>query len=57
VLGDQPWLVVENLWWHGVDGMPGARSEYDVLASDTFSDREAPSPLVSLKARPRTAEQ
>ena len=56
-LGDLPWLAVENLWWHGIDGMPGARSDYGVPVGDMFSDKEAPSPLVSLKTRPRTAEQ
>ena len=56
-LGDQPWLAVENLWWHGADSMPGSRTEEDVPDMDVFSDKAAPLPLVSLKVRPRTARQ
>ncbi len=56
-LGDQPWLAVENLWWHGADSMPGSRMEQAVAALDVFSDRAVPRPMVSLKARPRTAQQ
>lgn len=57
VLGDRPWLAVQNAWWHkpGAAG-PGSR-ESEGLAVDTFSARDVPSVAVALKQRSRTAEQ
>jgi hypothetical protein len=56
VLGDRPWLAVENLWWHGPATLAG-QSRQDAFEADAFSDRAAPSPVISLKQRPKTAEQ
>lgn len=56
-LSDRPWLAVENLWWHGADSAPGSRREDDVPGVDVFSDKAVPRPLVSVKMRPRTAQQ
>ena len=56
-VGDRPWLAVQNIWWHGADGVvPGSR-DGDAPGSDAFSTRDAPSPVISLKQRPKTAEQ
>jgi hypothetical protein len=57
VLGERPWLAVQNIWWHKPGAMVPASDESEGPASDTFSARDMPSPLVSLKQRPRTAEQ
>ncbi len=56
VLGDRPWLAVENLWWHGA-AAPTGESQADSLLTDAFTDRATPSPVVSLKQWQKTAEQ
>jgi len=57
-MGERPWLAVENLWWHELDAdgrIPlGGDKTPD---ADTFSNREAPKPSITLKPRPKTAEQ
>lgn len=57
VLGERPWLAVQNIWWHKPGAMIPGSDESEGSDSDTFSTRDVPSPLVSLKQRPRTAEQ
>jgi hypothetical protein len=57
VLGERPWLAVQNVWWHKPGStVPGSR-EGEGPAVDTFSARDVPSLAVALKQRPRTAGQ
>jgi hypothetical protein len=58
-LGERPWLAVEKLWWHEAgsalrDTRPG---DLDAFEGDTFADRQPPKPEITLKPRPKTAEQ
>jgi hypothetical protein len=56
-LGESPWLAVDNVWWHGTDGITASQRGSGGPADDAFSDRAAPSPVISLKQRPKIAER
>ena len=56
-LGDKPWLAVENVWWHGSGAVISGARGNDAFVSDAFSDRDVPSPVVSLRQRQKTAGQ
>ncbi len=55
-ISDRPWLAVENMWWHGMGDVTSGDRDSDSPASDTFADRNAPNPVVSLKRRSKTAQ-
>jgi hypothetical protein len=56
-LGERQWLAVENLWWHQGGGIAAGSADSGDSIRDAFSDRDVPSPLVSLKQLPKTAGQ
>lgn len=55
-ISDRPWLAVANIWWHGTGDVTSADRDQDSPAGDAFSDKQAPSPVVSLRQRPKPAE-
>jgi hypothetical protein len=57
ITGERPWLAVRNVWWHGPAGHEAGSRDRDQPANDTFTDRKAPSPVIAIRQRPRTAEQ
>lgn len=56
---DRPWLAVQKLWWHEVDGHGSRRGRGGDTDPDldTFERRPLPQPEVRLKPKPKTAEQ
>jgi hypothetical protein len=56
--GSRPWLAIEQLWWQepGSTGT-GRRDGTGPIGDDAFTRRPVPEPTVTLKNRPKTAEQ
>jgi hypothetical protein len=57
VLGERPWLAVQNIWWHKPGAETSGSSGGEGLAEDNFSMRDLPKLAVSLKRRAKAAER
>jgi hypothetical protein len=57
VLGERPWLAVQNLWWHKPSTEESDSRGGEGSAEDTFSARDVPDLAVSLKQRAEPAKR
>jgi hypothetical protein len=57
VIGARPWLAVRNVWWHKPGRIASGTRSGGETAGDTFSTRDVPAPVISLRQRPGAAEQ
>ncbi|HYS31044.1 MAG TPA: hypothetical protein VEM58_02175 [Streptosporangiaceae bacterium] len=56
-VGDRPWLAVQSVWRHGTGATTSGERDSDAPVSDVFSEKDAPSPVVSLKQRSNRARR